>query len=254
MPRFEMSPLGGVVLSLLGFAFLALPVSAQHGTVHYEERTRLTVETSPEALALLGNRLPTEQITHYVLVFEGSRALMRPVRRDEAQTGTGDEPQTLFLSVLQLREKTDLYTDHEAGTVVERRLLLNRPFVVADTLRPLAWRLTGERAEFLGHTVLQATAQTPTGTRVEAWFTPTIPVPVGPWGYGGLPGLILMLTIGEGERSYVATSVDLAPPTTAIAPPNDGESLTPEAFDALVERRLRELGLAPPRRSPPSSP
>ena len=33
---------------------------------------------------------------------------------------------------------------------------------------------------------------------IEAWYTPEIPMPYGPIGYGGLPGLILQL-----ERSHV---------------------------------------------------
>lgn len=43
-----------------------------------------------------------------------------------------------------------------------------------------------------------------------AWYTPEIPVPYGPAGYGGLPGLILQLQLGK-KVIYLAQKIELNP-------------------------------------------
>jgi len=49
------------------------------------------------------------------------------------------------------------------------------------------WKITKETDTILGYPVIKAIR----GVKEIAWFTPNIPVPFGPGGQGGLPGLIL---------------------------------------------------------------
>ena len=75
---------------------------------------------------------------------------------------------------------------------------------------------------------------------IEAWYTPEIPVPYGPAGYGGLPGLILQM-----ERShviFVADKVTLNPkggikPIKEVEP---GRIITNEEKGILM-RRARKV-------------
>ena len=134
------------------------------------------------------------------------------------------------------------YVDPEAGTVVEARGFLGRNFRVTRERPSLEWQLTSEQAEHLGYMVMKATAQQDSATTVEAWFTPQIPVQGGPESYGGLPGLILVLSVNDGQVQYQATEVALGELEDGlIRPPDEGDEMEQEEFERLVRERLEEM-------------
>ena len=66
------------------------------------------------------------------------------------------------------------------------------------------WSVTEEQREHLGYPVLVAVGEV-LGEEVEAWFAPAIPVSGGPAFFGGLPGMILVLSLNGGLTTYAAT-------------------------------------------------
>ena len=58
--------------------------------------------------------------------------------------------------------------------------------ITSNLYKKYNWQITNERDTILGFPVIKAISG-----NVEVWFTPQIPVPFGPAGFGGLPGLIL---------------------------------------------------------------
>jgi GLPGLI family protein len=134
----------------------------------------------------------------------------------------------------------DTYTDLDAGTVTETRNFMGRTFRLSEPQVKYRWKLTSEMSQFLGHPVMKATAEHD-GERIEAWFTPDIPVSAGPAGFGGLPGLILTLTVNEGAIAYTATAVTLGEPGAQPVAPTDGKEVTPEEYDKIVADKLAEL-------------
>ena len=125
--------------------------------------------------------------------------------------------------------------------MVEVRRFLGRTFRVSRERPSLAWRLTAEQAEHLGYTVMKATAEQDS-TTIEAWFTPQIPVFGGPESYGGLPGMILVLSVNDGQVQYQATEVTLGElEEGSISPPDEGDELSEEEFEQLVKERLEEM-------------
>ena len=92
----------------------------------------------------------------------------------------------------------------------------------------------------LDRQVMKATAVPTMDTvSVEAWFAPEIPAPFGPDNYGGLPGLILMLSIDDGSKLYEATSITLDT-EIEITVPEKGRPVTQEEFEKIVQERLEE--------------
>ena len=134
-----------------------------------------------------------------------------------------------------------LYVDHQAGTSLHKFDFLGRTFLIEDEPDPPAWRLTDEQAEFLGYPCFKAVLQRDS-TTVEAWFTPQITVSAGPQRYGGLPGLILVVSEDDGRLTYVATDVSLAPLASgAITAPTGGRRVTRDEYARIVEEKMREL-------------
>lgn len=68
------------------------------------------------------------------------------------------------------------------------------------------WTLHPERTTLLGHSCQRATCHW-RGRNFEAWFAADIPVRLGPWTFGGLPGLILKLY--DTQRLYTWEAVGL---------------------------------------------
>ena len=99
------------------------------------------------------------------------------------------------------------------------REIIDKPFLIADDLAPLKWKITKESKKIGDYTAYKATLKTVKAKRqiygqaetfqVEAWYTPDIAVPHGPEQYWGLPGLIIQLD--DGKITYLLTKVVLNP-------------------------------------------
>ena len=77
---------------------------------------------------------------------------------------------------------------------------------------------------------------------IEAWFVPEIPVPFGPQGYEGLPGLIIELRVAG--RHYLAKDISLGPITEEIRKPVEGKVVSFEEYQALsagLSEKFREF-------------
>jgi GLPGLI family protein len=244
------------LLSLLFLAAMAFAVrssqhaAAQSGTVTYTSTVVLNIELPPE-MEQFKDMIPSSVTNSYVMDFNETLSSMRLIEEKEdgtnksgfeRQSASGDVnikfsfrgsgssglgPQ-LIASVGNLDEGT--YTNHHK--------FLTRDFLVTGELPELAWKLTGEEGMLLDRQVMKATATMDT-VSVEAWFSPEIPAPFGPDNYGGLPGLILMLSIDDGSKLYEATSITLDT-EIEIAVPDKGRPVTEEEFEKLVQERMEE--------------
>lgn len=269
---------GLALRSLSAAALMVVPAAAgaQEGTVAYRHSVRIDAELLEEARARFGGRLPggrelpTERTNDVVVFFDAGASLMRPVPPSRDGRGGEDRPERAeaiermrtagrgggrmgaierMMSVRAARESlVEAHVDHEEGTSVERREFLGRTFLIEDRRPDLKWTLTGEQAEFLDRPVQKATT-THDGREIEAWFTFQIPVPSGPAGYGGLPGMILVLSIDGGQEQYSATEVSLGPVGDGvIVAPTEGEVVTREEYRRIVAEKLAELRRVGPGR------
>ena len=62
------------------------------------------------------------------------------------------------------------------------------------------WELHDDKITIMGHLCQKATCRF-RGRNFVAWFAPDIPIPNGPWKFGGLPGLILK--VYDNDMYYV---------------------------------------------------
>ncbi|MEM1056111.1 MAG: GLPGLI family protein [Bacteroidota bacterium] len=223
---------------LLLFLCFGASVEAQEGTVRYEVTTQLDFELPPE-VAHLADQFPTSQTDDKLLLFSGDISLMMAAPEEEAETE--DFESSGMRIMFRRNDEGALHTDRQSGATTERRSFLSRSFLIDGKVDSLAWQITGEAAEFLGYPAYKATTMRDT-IAVEAWFTPAIPASVGPGPYGGLPGLVLLVTEDDARRTYIATEVNLDPlDDDALAPPTEGRRVTDEEFRAIVEEKTEEL-------------
>lgn len=157
-----------------------------------------------------------------------------------------------------------IFHNFEKRERIDQRNVLDRNFVVTDSIQKLAWKLTDETKTILNYTVRKATAQNmrtamrmsmengemkrepyQDTSNVVAWFTTDIPVPAGPDFQGQLPGLILELSVNNGQQVYKAIEVSPKVSLSKIKPPKDGKKLTAAEFtkerDALMEEMRKNM-------------
>ena len=81
------------------------------------------------------------------------------------------------------------------------RLSISAFFVYSDSVPSLEWKFSDEATDsIMGYDCRKATVEF-AGRIYTAWFTPEIPLPFGPYKFGGLPGLILR--IEDVEKQFV---------------------------------------------------
>lgn len=252
---------------LVGLAGVA---NGQSGLVRYTQANRIdinlppNVPRNPEFMA----NIPKSSTRVMELKYAGSAALFAP----SARAAEGDRPageiavvrmggagpdgpmvtREITPEMLQMGRAMGFvgggagdgiagaFTQLETGDYVEVREFLGRTFRIPTERPSFPWRLTGEAASFLGYPVYQAIAQVDS-TKVEAWFTPAIPVSAGPAQYGGLPGLILTLAVDSNRVVYTATAIDTTAKIPTIKAPTDGSQVTKAEYDKIVAEKRAEM-------------
>ncbi len=82
-----------------------------------------------------------------------------------------------------------------------------RGFIVIDDNLKYTWQITTETKQVQNYTCYKATT-TFRGNTFEAWFTPEIPINVGPWKWYGLPGLIVEVYDLEKKEIYLLEKIE----------------------------------------------
>lgn len=104
------------------------------------------------------------------------------------------------------------------------------------------WELKSESKQIESYKCYKATMQEKFDDKtreVVAWYTPEIPVPYGPAGYGGLPGLILQLDFAQ--NVFIANKIILNPKKDfEITELKEGKIIT-EREKTLLMRKARKV-------------
>ncbi|MEP6590470.1 MAG: GLPGLI family protein [Gemmatimonadota bacterium] len=243
---------------------------AQSGVVRYNETTALDFKLPPNSP--MAGRFPKSTTKPMQLTFSPDAALFAEPTRAEGDANSAREVRFVGggpgggglagVQVTELRRGdgemamtgamfsfgggagggtvAGAFTNLADGSYVEVRQFLGRTFRIPDARPAFSWKLTGEQASFLGHPVFQAKA-TQDSTNYEAWFAPDIPISAGPAQYGGLPGLILTLTVDSNKVIYTATAIDLSTPIAPIKVPSDGSKVTRAEYDKIVKEKMDEM-------------
>ncbi|MDE2956811.1 MAG: GLPGLI family protein [Bacteroidota bacterium] len=216
-----------------------VPTSAQVGTVRYEHDYPLVLSRMFAFQAYAAEQAgrdaeePADRATVLrTLVFDSTASLMFPtdkphIEPDDRLIADGEE------------EIDTTHVSFADGSYTESRVLWGDIYLITDHRRAIPWRLVGGERQLLGHQVFKAEAVADSG-RVEAWYTPAIPLPAGPGHYGGLPGLILMVTNSGSGESYVVQSLEQGLMDRAIEPPVRGRPLSDEAYRKRKAAEIEE--------------
>jgi GLPGLI family protein len=111
-------------------------------------------------------------------------------------------------------------------------------FLIRDSIRN-DWTITYESKNIGGFKCYKATKKCPCGKDIVAWFTPEIPVPFGPAGYNGTPGLILELHYFK--HTLRAKRIKLLNKKLSLPRPHEGKPVTLAQYKQLMREERQRL-------------
>ena len=231
----------------------------KEGRVLYER----VMQTPMRAFNLdpaIAAQIPKSRTDQYELLFSSNQSLWQFL-----PSAANDGDANTFASggvVLRLAGASNdiTYLNFEKGIRIDQREVLEKAFVVTDSIRKLEWKLSDETKTVLNYTVHKATAKR-ISTRIQmtmengemkrtpyqdtatvvAWFTTEVPVPAGPEYGGQLPGLILELDIANGQTVYKAIEVSPKVNTAKIREPKEGKKVTAAEFTKERDKLMEEM-------------
>jgi GLPGLI family protein len=211
------------------------------GIILYEEKIKLQLKIEGDAPPEM-NMLPKEQTNKKRLIFNADASLyvangeQTPNEIDQQVDGGG----TIRIKMDRPDEKS--YCDIKKGLVIEQREFMTRKFLVTSDLSLNNWKLSGQQKMVAGFPCQEAT-RTEGEKKISAWFAPSIRAASGPGRFAGLPGMVLEVSINNGEVIIIATSVEFTEvDAKTIVSPEEGKKVTWEEFDKIRKEKMKEMG------------
>lgn len=245
-----------LVSAALGLSIMA-QAQMKEGRIVYERTFQLPTRmfnVDPN----IASQLPKSRTDQFELLFGNNQSVWQFL-----PTAVNDEPGSFSGNGFMMRfgGMNDVaYFNFDKGTRVDQREIMDRSYVVTDSIAKGQWKLTDETKTILNHTVRKAIGQRissrPQVTMengemkrtmvqdtavVAAWFTTDIPVPVGPEIQGQLPGAILELDINKGQTVYKALEISPKINVNKIKEPKDGKKLTAAEFNKERDKLMEEM-------------
>lgn len=180
------------------------------------------------------------------------------IRQLESENGTfylyHNQDETLFTQTTITPETTNITIEGNGAAYINTpnnyrittEKLIDKVFLIEDTLGKFNWEIMPDETKtILNKTCLKAVIHYGDNpeTDVNAWFCIEMPIPIGPSGYWGLPGLILELETPL--AIYEATMVEPTSNDIKITLPEAGKTIKSDDYKKLKDKKIKELGGTP---------
>jgi GLPGLI family protein len=244
-------------LALIALLVIQTLVAQQkEGMVTYERTMQIQLRIDDNDH--MAQMMPKTRTDKFELSFGNNQSLWKHVDEDNG----AEEINNGGMQIRMIGPGQDdiTYYNFDAARKIEQRSMFDKKFIVADSIKKLSWKITGQTKTILGHVCQQATAQRfgkrtsmnmdngkmerkemNDTTNMVAWFTTDIPVPAGPEVQGQLPGLILALDMNDGRMVYQALEVSAKVNLASIKEPVKGKKVTPEEFRTETQKMMEEM-------------
>ena len=148
-----------------------------------------------------------------------------------------EDPMAYHLSKMMIGHGI-FYQNTPKRYTLNQKESMHQLYLVKDTIQN-DWTISYEKKYIGGYKCYKATKKCKCGKDIVAWFTPEIPVPFGPAGYAGTPGLILQLTFIR--HTLRMKNIKFLKKPISITPPDKGELITKVKLENRQWNRRMEL-------------
>jgi len=230
-------------ITLVTFALICMSnlFGQLEGKISYTETIKMDIQIEGLDDSML-DMIPKSQDLKKQLYFNSAESLYKN-KKGESLDDTEMESDDGNIKIVIMTDDTEdiLYINHKEKHQVHQRGLFGKSFVVEYPIQRSKWKLTNEKIKYLDYECQKATLENDS-LFVVAWFTTQIPAQIGPAGYFGLPGAILMISQNDGELEIKASKVELmALDEEAIEIPDEGKKVTEIEFDIIRKEKEAEM-------------
>ena len=229
-------------LQIFIFAQTASTVTAsgarQEGVISFEEKVNMHKMIKDDAMKAY---VPEFRTSKMELYFKGDECLYKPVEDDdEAEQGGGGGGPRMMIR----RPQAEIYRNFATEVRVEQREAMGKKYLIEDSIKIRAWKMTGETRKILNYDCMKATFNdTARKQNMVVWFTDGIALSAGPGSMGSLPGMILAADMNDGEMVWTATKVEfkkVKPEDVKV--PSKGEKIKEEDFRKKMDEFRQKNG------------
>lgn len=144
--------------------------------------------------------------------------------------------------------KATYYKNLKEDKKIEQREFNDRQYIVDDEKFKYKWVLEKESKRIGKYLCYKATTRYTLYDNIRkkksehvvtVWYTPEIPLPFGPSGYDGLPGLVLEAQ--KGGVYFIASEVKVSQESIKIDQPTGDKVLSLTGFDKMVLEKMEEI-------------
>lgn len=206
--------------------------------------------------------VPRSRTDKFELSFGNNLSLWKAApQENEDEMVTRDDGGGIQIRMMVQGANDVLFNNFDKGTRIEQREMMDRKFIIDDSIRPLKWKMTGETKSILDHNCMKATAtqisqrmtmamnngemkrsEISDTSTIVAWIASDIPVSAGPAEYQGqLPGLILEMDINNGRQVYKALNISPKVDLASIKEPTGKKRYTPDEFKKERTKMMDEM-------------
>jgi len=233
-------------------------------TYNYQRKVEMSLDStqlSQDQQKILMSKLKKQFERIYTLSFLQNKSLYQEEETlDGPSVGTGGMQMVMVTS----GGNSILFNDMDAKKYVNQTDMFGKQFLIQDAIVPRKWKLTKESKSIGAYTCFKATykdtvladrtiirsrenaaseeEQEPeTEIReVVVWYTPQIPLPLGPENYTGLPGLVL--EVNNGNETILCSKIVLNPKNDVVVKaPKGGKKVNQAEYDAIEEKKMQEM-------------
>jgi GLPGLI family protein len=205
------------------------------GTIFYERKMDIHRHLDEQMKAMV----PQFQTGEYELFYRDSLCFYKALPKDDApdpfeNSGGGAR------IVMKFGGPGDvgvLFKNFASSRLLEETTLDDKQYLIADSIRPLPWKLSADTLTILGHLCKKATMISTHNNTVVGWYSEDIPLPIGPDKYGGLPGALLKLDVDSGGVVFTATKTLPGVNAKEMKIPS-GKTITRAAFEKKMDELL----------------
>lgn len=185
-----------------------------------------------------GNAIDSKSSTmknQMVLVNVKGESIYKPLVANKQEKETLPIEGNPGIKIVMMGGDVKVYKNQKENMLLSEEYIMDRKFLIKDTLTKFNWKLSNEEQEINGYKCKKAIAGQTT-----AWYCPEIPINDGPYIFWGLPGLIIKLQ--HQNKTITATKIDLSDSYSKIKIPNEGKEVSRKEFNKIMMKKMHQMG------------
>jgi len=247
-----------LIAGCLALSISLVQAQQKEGKVTYQRTTQMQINIAGHEE--LQQMFPKSRTYEFELTFGNNQSLWKQAEQ-ENNDDNSESSGGMQIRIISSGSDDVMYCNFDAAKKVELRMMMEKKFIVEDSIRPMKWKLSDETKTILNHLCRKATTtqyskrmsmnmnngqterkEVDDTSNIIAWFTTDIPVSAGPAEYQGqLPGLILEMDVNNGRQTYKATSIAEKADLSVIKEPSGKKHYTPEEFRKETAKMMDEM-------------